>query len=610
MAEPMGPQSTALRVLAGDFPADAQSLFAGLDTTLSQQARTVGAAPAVSESLEAYEHTVGRVRADYNPLRSPGTDRSLIDALKSLDAAAATLAGSSHTELLRRVRIERAQTADALLLEAGLLVDVVADTPTPVPGTSFGLSVAVWNGGSSNVALHAVEPVLPPGWTYTSEATQDITLAPDQVMRQTYTVSVPESAQPTEPYFLRTERAAAMYSWSAVADTIRALPFQPAAVTVELSLDIGASITLRRSAEFAMVDKAVGELRRPLIVVPAAAVSVEPGVAAIPAADTTPRRVSVTVSAARDSMAGVVRLHVPSGWQVAPAAAELTLSKSGDSRTTTFAVTPPQDAAGEYTLRATFESHGVTYDEGYALIDYPHIRPHPLYRDADVRAVVFPVTIARNLRIGYIEGAGDGAADALRQLGAVVEALDADVLANANLAAYDAIVAGIRAYEVRPDLVANNRRLLDYARGGGTFVVQYNKYELVDGGFLPFPATMSRPHGRVTDETAAVTLLQPDHPVLSWPNRITADDFAGWVQERGLYFLDTFDSRYVPLLSMADPGEAPQTGSLVVARVGDGWYVYTGVALFRQLPEAVPGAYRLLANLVSLGNRAPAEDGM
>jgi hypothetical protein len=156
---------------------------------------------------------------------------------------------------------------------------------------------------------------------------------------------------------------------------------------------------------------------------------------------------------------------------------------------------------------------------------------------------------------------------------------------------------------VRPDLLTHNQRLLDYARDGGTFIVQYNKYELVENGLMPFPATMSRPHGRVTDYAAPVTLLAPEHPLLSGPNRITAADFDGWVQERGLYFLHTFDDRYTPLLAMSDPDQDALTGGLVAARVGSGWYVYTGLALFRQLPEAVPGAYRLLANMVSLGSR-------
>ncbi|MGH7447006.1 MAG: NEW3 domain-containing protein, partial [Longimicrobiales bacterium] len=397
-----------------------------------------------------------------------------------------------------------------------------------------------------------------------------------------------------------------MYSWRGVPDSLRTLPFQPDEVGVDIALTAGAEIRLRRAAASVAVDKALGEIRRPLIVVPAAAVSVEPRMAAIPAGHRAPRTIAVTVRAARDGMDGVLRLDAPSGWSVSSAAVDVGLARSGDSRTVSFAVTPPATSTGEHVLRASFESRGRVYDEGYTLIDYPHIRPHPLYRDATVRASIFPVSIAHDLRVGYIEGAGDDGADVLRQLGAVVEPLDAAALANGDLSRYDAIVAGIRAYEVRPDLLANNRRLLEYANRGGTFIVQYNKYELVDGAFMPYPATMSRPHGRVTDENAAVALLAPEHPVLSWPNHISAADFDGWVQERGLYFLHTFDPRYEPLLSMSDPGEPPQTGSLVAARTGDGWYVYTGLALFRQLPEGVPGAYRLLANLVSLGN-GPAE---
>src|SRR5690606_4170143 len=190
-----------------------------------------------------------------------------------------------------------------------------------------------------------------------------------------------------------------------------------------------------------------------------------------------------------------------------------------------------------------------------------------------------------------------------RQIGTRVEMLDSAALATRDLSRYDAIVAGIRAYEVRTDLLRHNNRLLAYARDGGTFVVQYNKYELVDGGFTPYPMTMARPHGRVTDETAPIRLLQPDHPVLSWPNRITQQDFDGWLHERGLYFADAWADAYTPLLAMSDPGEPPLEGSLLVAPYGDGHYVYTGLAFFRQLPDGVPGAYRLLANLVWLGNR-------
>jgi hypothetical protein len=427
-------------------------------------------------------------------------------------------------------------------------------------------------------------------------------LPPNGVARRTFRVQVPAAAVPTEAYFLRAPRDGALYRWDA-ADPVRTLPFAPADVRAVVALTIGADIRVEREAEFVDVDKAAGEMRRPLIVVPHVSVAVEPRTAVIPLDDVAPRTIAATVAAAAPLGApGTLRLIAPPGWRVHPTAAPVQLTRAGEARTFEFTVTPPANATGTHTLHARFENaDGRVYDRGYVLIRYPHIRPQPLYRNAAVHIVHVPVRIARDLQIGYIEGAGDDVALSLRQLGARVASLDAATLANGDLSRFNAIVAGIRAYEVRPDLLAHNDRLLEYVRAGGTFVVQYNKYELVEGGFMPFPARMARPHGRVTDENAAVTLLAPDHPVLSSPNRITAADFEGWVQERGLYYLDQWDERYTPLLEMADPGEAPQRGALVAARVGSGWYVYTGLALFRQLPEGVPGAYRLLANLVSLG---------
>ena len=186
-------------------------------------------------------------------------------------------------------------------------------------------------------------------------------------------------------------------------------------------------------------------------------------------------------------------------------------------------------------------------------------------------------------------GAGDAIPEALRQLGIEPVLLDEAALAEGNLNSFDVILTGIRAYEVRPDLVANNQRLLDYVQNGGTLIVQYNKYEFPEGNFAPYPVSMSRPHDRVTDESAPVRLLDRSHPVLSMPNRITEQDWEGWVQERGLYFLNTWDPQFTPLLEMADPGEEPLRGALLVAPYGEGTYVYTGLSLFRQLPEGVPG---------------------
>jgi LmbE family N-acetylglucosaminyl deacetylase len=608
-AEPIGPQSAALDVLDGEYPDGAGSLFAGLDTTLAQHARSAGAPAAVVTALDEYEAMAATAREQFNPLDPDRILPHLIDNLLTLDRLDVP-EGARFDALRFAIAAERADAAEAVRLASGVVVDVVASTPHPVPGESFTLDVTVWNGGSSDPRLLGIEPLLPTGWTAAAVShTAPSRLPPDTVVRSAFHVHVPADAEPTEPYFLRAPRDPAMYRWPADA-AVRGRPFARPPVRVAIDLAWAAPIRIEREAEFVDVDKAIGEVRRPLIVVPRAAVSLEPRTLVVATGDTTPREVAITVATNVDGgMAGTLRLDAPAGWRLDRASEPVSLTRAGDSRTVRFTLTPSADAAGQHALRATFDADGRTYDRGYTMIDYPHIRTQPLYHDATARISAFPVAIAPDLRIGYIEGAGDDGAAVLRQLGADVDMLDAAAIANADLGRYDAIVAGIRVYEVRSDVVAHNERLLDYARAGGTLVVQYNKYELVDQELLPYPATMSRPHGRVTDETAPVRLLDPDHPALSGPNRITTADFDGWVQERGLYFLDEFDERYTPLLGMADPGEAELDGALLTARLGDGWYVYTGLAFFRQLPVGVPGAYRLLANLVSLGRPPVADRG-
>ncbi|HZD03287.1 MAG TPA: hypothetical protein VE173_00165, partial [Longimicrobiales bacterium] len=197
-------------------------------------------------------------------------------------------------------------------------------------------------------------------------------------------------------------------------------------------------------------------------------------------------------------------------------------------------------------------------------------------------------------------GSGDEVFDAIRQLGVDAELLGPEQVQGGDLSRFDVLVLGVRAYETRRDLQGANQRILDFARRGGTVVVQYNKYEYPQGGFAPYPVGMSRPHDRVTDETSPVRFLEPDSPVLTTPNRIGPEDFEGWITERGLYFLGEWDDHFVPVLEMWDPGEEPKRGSLLVATLGDGLYVYTGLSFFRELPAGVPGAYRLFANLLSL----------
>jgi hypothetical protein len=264
-------------------------------------------------------------------------------------------------------------------------------------------------------------------------------------------------------------------------------------------------------------------------------------------------------------------------------------------------------APGRYpvTLQAVLGS-GERIALAAPVIDYPHIRPTPRPEPSTVEVSAADVRLPPLSRVGYVRGASDRVPEFLAQVGVPIALLGPVDLTAGDLSAYDAIVVGSRAYETDPALDRANARLLDYARRGGLVIVQYQQYPFVQGKYAPFPFDIARPHDRVTDETAAVAVLDPASPLLTTPNRIGPADWQGWVQERGLYFAHTWDPAYKPLLAMADPGGPRLEGSLLVAQVGRGYYVYTGLALFRQLPAGVPGAYRLFANLLALGRGGPA----
>jgi hypothetical protein len=267
-----------------------------------------------------------------------------------------------------------------------------------------------------------------------------------------------------------------------------------------------------------------------------------------------------------------------------------------------FQLTPAVGTAeGHYQLSAEATVGDKKYATAMQMIEYPHIQTHRLYEPALADARVFDVKVA-NVQVGYIMGSGDQVPDAIRRLGLPVTFITPEYLATGDLSKFDTIVVGVRASEARPDFAANTGRLLTFVRDGGTLIVQYQQPDYVNRKLTPFPAEMQT---RVTDETAPIKILQPEHPAFTFPNRITASDWDGWVQERNLYAFSTFDPQYVPLLETNDPGEPPQRGGEVYAHLGKGHYVYTSYAWFRQLPAGVPGAYRLFANLLSLP-KAPA----
>src|SRR5581483_11830655 len=369
-----------------------------------------------------------------------------------------------------------------------------------------------------------------------------------------------------------------------------------------------------------------GEKRTELLVVPPLSVRVTPQIAIVPesairsaparagrgarpvqaAAPTADREIRVTVvndtpGAAESS----VKLEAPQGWTVTPPTQTVAFDRSDESRTVRFMVRPSANApTGEVHVKATASLGGQTVDRGYEVIEYPHITRYHIYDPAETTLKVINVRTPSNLTIGYVMGVGDQVPPAIEQLGAKVEMISPDNLAFGNLSRFSAIVAGVRAYERRDDLRANNNRLLEYVFNGGTLIVQYNKFEFNQAQYGPYPAKVSA--NRVTDENAPVQIIDPKNPIFTTPNEIGATAWQNWVQERGLYFLGDKDSRYRDLVQLEDPfpnNPGPKTGALVEATYGKGKWIYVGLGLWRQLPAGTDGAYQLLANLISAGKR-------
>ncbi|MFY9551596.1 MAG: hypothetical protein WAU32_10630, partial [Thermoanaerobaculia bacterium] len=413
--------------------------------------------------------------------------------------------------------------------------------------------------------------------------------------------AAPPGAEPTAPYFLRRPLNGALYDWSEAPAPVRGEPFQPGPLRALVRLKIGGvPLTLSREAAFRFRDRAVGEVRRPVRAVPSLDVAVEPDRIVWPIGrPKEPIEVTLTSNSGKP-VSGRLQVALPRGWS-APEPRSFAFEKRGENRFFDVSLaSPPALRPGRFVFHVSAAlEDGRTMDRGIRLIDYGYIPRTPMPEVSEVSVTVADIRFPRLSHVGYVRGAADKVPEALSAVGLPVEVLTARDLDGGDLSRFDAILIGSRAYETDPALPRANSRLLDYVRSGGLLIVQYQQYPFLQGGFAPYPLEIARPHDRITDETAKVILLDPNHPVFTTPNRITEGDWEDWVQERGLYFAHTWDKAYTPLLAMADPGGPVLKGGLLVARLGKGRYVYTGLAFFRQLPAGVPGAYRLLANLLA-----------
>jgi len=528
-------------------------------------------------------------------LRGVISPAGLQDAVPTLSNALARIEGDTTLDNYRAGLLQ-----EALAVSAGLVIDGRADSETLVAGEQTEITVQFYNAGPYEVTLNDISLITPPGWTVTGQDRGVMTVPTGDQIEAQLVLTIDPDAQPSQPYFLERPMWGAQYDWSDAQPEVRGRPFEPPVVRAVIHASVmGESLRLEREVTYRYSDQATGEVRRALRVVPAIDVKLNPGLVVWPAEGASEKTFTVSLAHnGTEPVGGTVRLDAP-GWRM-PQAERFQFGHSGESRTIQFRVTrPPGVDEAEASIRAIVETDdGRAFDRGITLIEYPHIRSVSRVAEsvADVR--IIPVRAPNLQAIGYVRGAADRVPDALVQFGLPVEILDAEALARADLSAFDAIVVGSRAYEIDSALVRQNGRLLEYVREGGLLLVQYQQYQFARGEYAPYPLSISRPHDRVTDETAPVTVLQPEHPVFNTPNEIGEADWEGWPQERGLYFAGTWDDAYAPLLEMQDPDREPVRGALLVANYGEGMYVYTGISFFRSLPVGNPGAYKLFLNLL------------
>jgi len=593
----------------------------GVDTTVAGLARLAPGDAAAAAALVPLEAALRTARTSLDPAAPERSVPALVEALRLVRERRESLAegseGAARADLVERLRDEEQDLERALVLAHGLVLEARADDGLVTPGETFGVTVSVWNGSAATLDVEAVELEVPPGWTAARREGEPGPLRGGGLRRELFDVTVAPDAAASRPYWTR---SGSRDRFDVDTPAHETLPWSPPDVVARVRCRIGGVLaTLAAPAVWRYPGPFVGgEKKHVVTVVPELSLRTAPEVTVVQAGARAPIDVRVFVSHdARGPGEATVRLEAPRGWAVEPPRVALRFAYEGEEIAARFRVRPPAALPpGTFALRAVARRGGREYREGVQAVAYDHIQRRQLVRPAETRVLVLDVSTRPGVSVGYVMGSGDGVADAIRQLRVPVTLLTADDLAFGDLSRFTTIVTGIRAYETRADLRSYHPRLLRWVEGGGHLVVQYNRdafnrVTATAGGpagdaspstspFVPYPAVVTAQ--RISDETAPVRLLAPRHPLLTAPNRIGAADWEGWVQERGIQFLDARDPRYVELLAATDPfpfNPGEKRGMLVEAKVGEGTWTYVGLGLFRQVPAGVPGGWRLLANLVS-----------
>lgn len=503
---------------------------------------------------------------------------------------------------------QAARRARVAAMAAGLIFDAIVSDDRIVAGQDVTLRLSAWNAGGAGAH---VRPTLRDdlrAWVRASDCLDRlVTVAPNEVAHCTVALRVPAGVRLSIPYFLEQSPGAAVYFWGGSPEQWGE-PFEPVPLAAWYEFEVAAAASHRVPvvATYRFRDQVVGEVRRPVHVVPRVDVRVEPR-AGVWGTGGGAHTMTVTLAhGAPDSTVGSLRLEVPSGWTVSPAVS-FRLTREEESWRHAFSVRPAADARpGTYQVRAiATTTTGEEFALGLEAIDYAHLTARLLPRSAAMTVQLAEVRLPDVARVGYVRGASDRVPEVLQEAGVPLDVLDRTALLRGDFSPWDVIVVGSRAFETDTALVEQSARLLEWVARGGRLVVQYQQHAYFSGGHPPVPMSLAqRGHDRVTDESAAIRVLRPDRPPFSGPNTITDADWDGWVQERGLYFATTWDPAWEPFVETSDPGEPPLAGGLLATRVGAGTYIYTGLSFFRQLPAAVPGALRLFLNLLEYDHPA------
>jgi LmbE family N-acetylglucosaminyl deacetylase len=612
-----------------------KDFFDGIDTSLPALAARLGAEESKVPKLRQELITIARKVADASQ-DAEGNDASpaavpLMDAVGDLDLVNAeisesTVSAAAKADLLTRLeeKYEQAQTAlnEALNvnLEAAATLQTMTDgrvsngvakeadaLTTVSPGQEFAVAVNFHNGSKDQLSIDYLKLQTPEGWEKSSDETKHV-VKPGDSFRKVFRLQVPKSATYTRPYWHRDDPE--KESLNQIDDEKYAtLPFPPPVMRARVEYSVAGAAGAAKGFSIGAivvtpyVDEAGVGRTRPLAVVPAFSVALEPGTQVISTHNGESSTVTVGVSSnLNHEEEGGLRLELPPGWRSDPAQLAVEFTRRGEKQDFQFKVFPAGLQEGRAKVRAVLEAAGEKFSEGYTLVTREDLGSFYYYQPAVQRVSIVDVKAPHDLKIGYVMGAGDDIPTVLKQVGMDVTLISPEKLASEDLTQYGTIVLGIRAYDTQKDVTINNQKLLEYVSAGGTLIVQYNAGvgDFNNGHFTPYSAELSR--ARVSVEEAPVEILAPDDGVFHFPNEITPRDFDGWVQERGLYFMDKWDEHFKPLLSCDDPGEDAQKGGLLRAQYGKGTYIYTGYAFFRQLPAGVPGAVRLYVNLLSAGH--------